>query len=218
MNLAKKAFHGVEMQYRADSHDHYVFTEVAAYTKNIPLKPTDTVMDVGGHIGSFTVLAAATAKAVHTFEPHPENFKLLSMNTKKLKNVTVNNLAVVGAGDRRTELSLFVQSTNTGGHSIQPHRGRGEIKVKAEAVDKLFKLIKPTYLKLDCETAEYDIVLSMPMPKSIRAIVAEIHFGKQQNLLNAERLDASLLEQGFRHIKAPNIRRGLWHTNAYYVR
>ena len=52
------------------------------------------VYDIGGNIGYHTVAFAHRAKHVYSFEPNLKNYKLLEMNTEKLKNVTLIKAAV----------------------------------------------------------------------------------------------------------------------------
>src|SRR6185503_6407505 len=46
------------------------------------IKPHMTVLDVGAHIGYYTLLAAKRVKQVYCFEPDPETFQLLSRNVR----------------------------------------------------------------------------------------------------------------------------------------
>lgn len=52
------------------------------------------VYDIGGNIGYHTVGFAHRAKHVYSFEPNLKNYKLLELNTKNLKNVTLIKAAV----------------------------------------------------------------------------------------------------------------------------
>jgi FkbM family methyltransferase len=56
-----------------------------------------TCLDVGAHVGIYSMLfseLAGKTGSVHSFEPTPWTFKILTGNTKSLQNVTLNNSAV----------------------------------------------------------------------------------------------------------------------------
>ena len=61
------------------------------------LKPGMTFLDVGAHVGYFTLLAAwlvGDTGRVHSFEPTPSTFDVLSLNTRSKANVFLNGEAV----------------------------------------------------------------------------------------------------------------------------
>jgi len=220
MELAKKLHHGIEMQYRPGTHDQYVFGEATGYLK-VPIREDDVVLDVGAHIGAFTALAVAEgASKIIAYEPHPESFTLLRVNLKKFKQVKMVRAAVLGTSDSRTTVEFFLQADNTSGHSIHHFRGRNTTSVPAISISQVFSEERITYMKLDCEGSEYDLLInSKPLPKSVRCVTMEIHFGKKAWKDAAKVLDARMLEQGFRHAHAPNLNnQSLWHTNATYQR
>src|SRR5690348_11173178 len=51
------------------------------------LRPGDNAVDLGAHVGEFTVRMAATGATVHAFEPLPDAFAQLVANTAALPNV-----------------------------------------------------------------------------------------------------------------------------------
>lgn len=81
------------------------------------LKPGMTFVDVGGHIGYYTLIAAQRVKHVITFEPNPTNFDLLK------KNIEINGYTNVTAvqklvGKVDGKASVFLDSENSGATSI----------------------------------------------------------------------------------------------------
>src|SRR5215510_7971826 len=60
------------------------------------LKPTDIALDIGSHVGYFTLLMAKRCKQVYAHEPNMENYVTLQSNIKlnKLYNVATLNVAV----------------------------------------------------------------------------------------------------------------------------
>ena len=84
------------------------------------LQPGDTFIDVGGHVGYFSLLAAAfvgTDGQVITFEPEPANFARLGRHVELngLANMELVNAAVADA-DGTAE--LWVNADNDGGHAL----------------------------------------------------------------------------------------------------
>jgi FkbM family methyltransferase len=71
------------------------------------LRPGDVIVDIGAHIGFFTLIGAAqvgTAGRVHAFEPVPANFTTLERNVRRngIQNVTLNRVAVTDRSGRVT--------------------------------------------------------------------------------------------------------------------
>src|SRR5581483_10157789 len=63
------------------------------------LKPGMTFVDVGTHVGQYTLVAAGIvgpSGAVHSFEPQPDTYDLLQHNIRRngLKNVRLNRCAL----------------------------------------------------------------------------------------------------------------------------
>ena len=64
------------------------------------IKQGDVIVDIGAHIGSFSIFAATKFRdtIVYAYEPAPENFKLLKENIKlnKLNNIVPYNQGIAG--------------------------------------------------------------------------------------------------------------------------
>lgn len=76
--------------------------------------------DIGANVGQYTLMAAPFVKEVHSFEPAPDVFRLLSWNVlhNRLSNVHLNQ-AAVSAGDG-TATIYESSAANTGASSLQP--------------------------------------------------------------------------------------------------
>jgi len=158
----------IKYKIRASSADNLVIWEVNLLRqydrKGFEIKETDTIVDIGAHIGIFSVWAAKFAKKgkVYSFEPFQENFQLLKHNIElnNIKNIETFNLAIA---KKEGKMNLFI-STNTGGHSIYNLPGHTkEIGIQTITLDKIIdqKNIKNIdFLKMDCEGAEYDILFN----------------------------------------------------------
>jgi FkbM family methyltransferase len=135
------------------------------------LRPGMIFFDVGAHVGYFTLLAShlvGETGQVHSFEPTPRTFRLLADNAKHHPNITVNNLAVYSHSD---ELILNdFGALNFAFNSFFPARvadGRAvpEVKHRIQTIslDEYVERtgVKPNMIKVDAESAEYQIIDGM---------------------------------------------------------
>lgn len=123
------------------------------------LKPGMKVLDIGAHIGYYTLLAAKAvgpAGHVFSFEPEPRNNALLRKNiaANGITNVTVFDIA---ASDAAGTHDFFLEKFNRGHHSF----GKGsstaaKTTVKTDTVDHALGSAIPTIdvMKIDIEGAE----------------------------------------------------------------
>jgi FkbM family methyltransferase len=123
-----------------------------------PYKPKrdDVVVDIGAHMGFFTVKIARQVKNVIAFEPDPLNFSFLTFNIKNndLTNVAAFDYALAGEegfmflkrGDYLRESRLTMSTT--------------EIRVKVKTLDDAMKDLgtHPTMVKIDAEGYEMEIL------------------------------------------------------------
>jgi FkbM family methyltransferase len=162
--------------------------------------PGETVIDIGAHIGAFTVYAATVCRAsrVFAFEPHPDNFRMLTRNVaaNNLTGVTAINEAVAGkSGSGRLQL----HASNSGGHRLTTVPGSDAISVKCVSLEEVlsrFGIERADYVKIDCEGAEYDILLNTPpeVMARIGRISMEYHRAHRRDV---EELTALLARSGF---------------------
>jgi FkbM family methyltransferase len=136
------------------------------------VKPGMTVFDVGGHFGYFTLLAShlvGPSGQVHTFEPTPGTFNVLSRNVANRTNVRVNQLAVYSHATTLTLTSYDqLPSFNTVGRGNvaeedQPVLKSTTFEVQSTSLDDYVASTgaKPDLIKLDAEGAEEQIFNGM---------------------------------------------------------
>jgi FkbM family methyltransferase len=123
-------------------------------------------VDIGAHVGYYTVLAAQLAGAagrVVAFEPTPRTRTELSFNTADLDNVTVVPLAAWDAPARLTLQDFGWRQSSF--NSVMAPRLRGKprcenIEVEAVAVDDWLAQhgIVPSFIKIDAESAEHRVL------------------------------------------------------------
>lgn len=166
----------IKFNFRAKTMDRTVLKEVwtrGSYSKKgFEIKETDTVVDIGGHIGAFAVYAANLANKgrVISFEPFIDNYNLLLSNLKLngIKNVNAENIAI---GKEDGSFRLYIRpeklkkgevAYNSGGHSFHLIKdSETYIDVPTMSFDSLvnkYDLNQIDFLKMDCEGAEFDIM------------------------------------------------------------
>lgn len=131
------------------------------------IQPGYTVVDIGANVGVFSIFAATRAPDVKvvSYEPHPQNFELLLKNIKlnDLKNIKAFPLAVVGSGEKR---KLFIGGSDRTHSLIEPtanSKPKSYIEVNCITLKEIIGLIsKCDLLKINCEGAEYEILLGTP--------------------------------------------------------
>ncbi|MBI2069227.1 MAG: FkbM family methyltransferase [Elusimicrobia bacterium] len=118
------------------------------------IKPAGVVLDIGAHVGYYTLLSADLAGPsgrVFAFEPEPKNAAFLKKHVQMnaCANVTVVEAAV---GDKNGT-AYFDYGTGTGtGHLAQ----NGKLAVPVLTLDTFCaeRSLTPTHLKIDVEGAE----------------------------------------------------------------
>jgi FkbM family methyltransferase len=180
-----KLRNGIFLKTRSASVDKNIIFEILidnVYTpKGFEINKKDTIVDVGAHIGVFSVYAAtlATQGKVFAIEPMANNYSLL------LANISLNNLqnvtAIKEALSANNEGKNLNVSTSTGGHSfIYSENTKEKTMVKTESMSTFIakhNIQHIDLLKLDCEGAEYEILFNTPSEtlNKIRKISMECH-------------------------------------------
>lgn len=154
------------------------------------IKPNDTIIDIGAHIGLFSVYASQYCSdgKIFSFEPIKENYELLDNNIKlnSLKNIKIFNFAVSGNSN---PIKLFINQDEAA-HSMLFESSKSII-VNSISLQKLFDENKIEFcdlLKLDCEGAEYEIIKNLPSEyfKKIDKIIMEYHMSNIHSKLFTE--------------------------------
>ncbi|MGY5148935.1 MAG: FkbM family methyltransferase [Candidatus Nitrosopumilus sp. bin_68KS] len=167
---------------------------------NFEIKSNDVVIDVGAHIGLFTLYASqyCTQGLVYSYEPVKENYELLVENTKlnDLKHVRTFNTAVSNSNQ---PITLFINNDESG-HSMFSQSSQS-VSVDSISLKKIFdvnKIEQCNFLKLDCEGAEYEILRNLPSIyfEKIDKMVIEYHMADSQPELLVE-LKRILTNQNF---------------------
>jgi FkbM family methyltransferase len=184
-----------------------------------------TIIDVGAHIGWFTLSAAAFVPdaTIFAYEPSPENFRLLADNIalNKLSNAHAFEMAVFSrSGDAEFATVDAFGGGSTGGTLLagqMPARSASSAvrRVKTTTLDEIFAtnaIDRCELLKMDCEGAEHDLLASASDRtfNAIARISVEVHDFDKYCM---QTLESMLVARGYR-VSAG----GAWGNILYAVR
>ncbi|NUQ25610.1 MAG: FkbM family methyltransferase [Saprospiraceae bacterium] len=173
--------------YRPHTYDRFMIEEVWLNDEyrldNCTVMSNAGIIDVGAHIGSFSVRASKLFpdNFIWAFEPAIDNFNLLKNNLKlnNCANVQVYQKAVT---DNKKKANLFINENHTGGHSLIPdfHDKKAIVEIDAISINTFVneKAVDSIgYLKIDCEGSEYQILdsLSPAVWNKIHYLGVEFH-------------------------------------------
>jgi len=198
---------GIVFLIRPFTHDRPVIDEIFVHKvynpKHFEIQEGDTVVDLGAHIGIFTVFAAKTAQTVYSYEPEPANFAMLKINIKLNHLDTKVKTFQSAVADKRGFFPLYICEGSARGIASLAHRKTKNILVKAVTLEDVFtenKLSHIDFLKVDVEGTELDIFNSTKESHltAIKKIAMECH-----SPLIEKRLTKLFRSVGFRVIRVP---------------
>jgi FkbM family methyltransferase len=168
-------------------------------------RPGDTVMDVGAHIGDFSLLAASFVRPglVYAIEPGQENAQLLLLNKllNDADNVCVEPLALERI-DGLVTLYHFEDEWDTWAHTTTKSLGFRQEQVRAETLRHFFArrhIARVDFAKFNCEGAEFPILIG-----SSGGVLRTIE--RMLVLYHADLVDGACLEELIRHVRASGFR------------
>ncbi len=171
--------------------DLYTFNEVLGHLDvycfklfTPMLNKEDIIIDLGAHIGFFSIALAPLVKTVFSIEADEENYRYLLENISK--NKISNIVSIPKAIAKQDGVSFLYKSKFTPArHSLIRHpflNGDGLIsetqKVPTLSLSSLFKKIDTCkLLKSDIKGEEYEIFLNCPIKilKKIKIFLIEYH-------------------------------------------
>lgn len=147
----------------------------------LPIEPV--IVDLGGHIGSFSVSMARMLKdkcKIYTYEPDKENYEILARNIalNKIHSIYPKNIAIsdyVGKG------YLEKEKMNTDAYYLDLSKKKNTNCVVNTLPQALrpYKIKKIDLLKMDIEGGEYKIFLNKQsfdyIQKTVHYIFMEYH-------------------------------------------
>src|ERR687895_28010 len=132
-------------------------------------KEGDVVIDIGAHIGRYTIIGAkrvGTKGKVVAIEANPSNFEMLNRNIKlnQLTNIISLNNAVYS---KETKIKLYLPGEELGHtiyNTVMSDRAKNEdkfVEVSANTLDYFLQLKEITdvnWIKIDVEGAEFEVL------------------------------------------------------------
>lgn len=174
-------------QLRPGTIDRRIFRTVVVdneYRLPPRLAAEDVLLDIGAHTGSFALAALRRgAGRVVCCEPDADNFRLLEANLRPhADRVRLHHAAVWRTGADPAGLALHnpLDARNTG--ACQLTREAGAAAVATVALDELIDQLtadgrRLRLLKLDCEGAEWPLLLTCRRLDRVEALCGEYHLG-----------------------------------------
>lgn len=164
------------------------------------------ILDIGAHIGCFSVYSSFLNPdvGIFAFEPELSNFALLKEHLKNngAKNVKAKNLAV-WSGDGAGKLFISEDSHN---HSLVKNGGVGEINVNFISLQRaLFTFNKCDLVKMDCEGAEFEIFRNTPLDVLKKVSVFYIEYHLYDDGFDKNELVSILQRAGFKTRMTPSF-------------
>ncbi len=174
-----------KMKMRVNTYDRLAVHEVWEVEEykddNFIINPADVIIDIGAHIGSFSVWAARQAPngRVYAFEPNDENFFFLEEN-KKLNDLTNLSTYKFAVAEKEGEASFFNSDHLSMSHSFFETGVENSMTVRTMSLAGILqanKIDHVDYLKIDAEGAEYLILLNTPpeVLNKVDKILLEYH-------------------------------------------
>ena len=189
-NLTKKSHvifetkSGIKLKIRTRTTDLMALTNVWLTREYLDddfnIEADDVVLDIGGHIGLFALLASQFCKKgkIFCFEPVKENYNILLENLElnAVKNIVPFNLAVY---DDSKKVKMYLNDDDAG-HSVMLPSSKS-IQTDSISLKKIFddnKIEQCDFAKIDCEGSEYGIIDALPPEylKRINKMAIEYHF------------------------------------------
>lgn len=208
---------GITLAVRPHSFDAYIVGEVFRRRIYAPLALPEhaVIVDVGAHIGTFSIWAAGQNPTCRVLacEPFAETYALLQENCRMNGmegRVTTVQCAVTDQDGG--QVSLKLDPTNTGGHSVYAPFHSAGVPVPSVTLSRLLQehaLSRVDLLKIDAEGAEFPILFSTPheILERISRITLEFHDRFYEHY-RAEDLQAHLEVHGYRVRLVPSFLRG----------
>lgn len=176
--------------------------KIASYSKNLKV---DCLIDVGCHKGEFltSFLKIKKIKKFYCFEPQKDIFKKVKKNFKKKKNIKFYNFAL---GKIDVKKKIYLHNLTSTSSLSQLNNDSFYLKfknfltrmnlekqksnyIKQKNFDKIFqnKSLKNTFLKIDVEGHEYQVLLGAKKKiKEIPYILIEQQISNQYKNKSSE--------------------------------
>jgi FkbM family methyltransferase len=200
-----KAKNNLSLKFKEKNED--VFNEVIrdnCYLLSLDQVLGKVVYDIGANRGMFSAFCAELgARKVLAFEPVVSTFSMLKENVGDYLNVLTFHNAVSDVSDQ--EVKIFMkEGCDDGRNNLYEETDLFDI-VKTVTLDDMVKQHPPDggILKLDCEGAEYEILLhsSNETLSQINTVCLELHADRNPKYQGFALVEDRLLDLGFNMIQ-----------------
>jgi FkbM family methyltransferase len=150
--------------------------------KYLRVEKGDIFIDIGAHIGKYSIPLSKIASRIVAVEPDPDNYECLKRNveTNRIRNITTVNML---AWKEDTTVKFYLTDKKGGGTTkeglpLRTYVGR-YLELQAETMDNMLKSLgisEVDWIKIDVEGAEYEVLkgLRETLSKCKPHIIAEI--------------------------------------------
>lgn len=138
----------------------------------------DVIIDLGTHVGSFSLLAYDRgSRNIHTFEVSESNYNVAVQNLQRY-GINLYNTAVWRSDDNRKTINFEknIVDWNTGMGRVRDGDWKDTVEVSCTKFDDVMhKFDRVRFLKMDIEGSEYPILYTSKQLHKIEEIVGEFH-------------------------------------------
>jgi FkbM family methyltransferase len=177
------------------------------------LKPGMTFIDVGAQYGYYTILCSwivGKGGQVHSFEPTPSTFQVLSSNAENRPNIHLNNIAL---GDQPGTVSLYEYGPRFAGlNSLsrwekfhQEAAALGDVNISEVTSTSLDIYVRENkldvgFVKIDAKGSEARILTGMDetIDRSRPVIALEVGDKEIEGVMSSRDLVMKLCDKGYR--------------------
>ena len=145
---------------------------------------SEIFIDIGAHIGFYSILSSHRFEQLYSFEPNERNFKVLKKNIdkNKLKNIKISNFGLgeeeeVLIGNSNTKGELF----QTSGFAINKDNKKGESVLLKKGDDVLQFKNKTLTIKIDVEGFEFFVLKGLKNNLINNSCVLQIEIWEKNN-------------------------------------
>lgn len=178
------------------------------------------VIDIGAHMGMFSILAAYLgAKNIISIEPSKKSYETLveNVNFANFKNITPIKKIVSNVSNQVRNLALGTDSGHNSLYKDYKNYEAVETITLSELVAQLGS--DDIVLKIDCEGAEYDILLNAEpdLFKNVKGLHIEIHADLHPEHKGFEIIEEKIYSFGFKKIRDDQIFQYWWDKDGNVV-
>ena len=183
-----------------ESFDHDIFFPG---TPEYHPKADHIIIDIGAHIGCFSLLAASKVPAgkVYSFEPAQDTYQLLKKNIQSndFSNISSFQLAVAANNGAATLYHDIV--TGNWGHSIVKRLSGDTEQVDCITLEDFINrenLSHIDFIKFNCEGSEFGIIMNTPYEvlQKVKCMLILYH-GYLEDSITKEQMANYLIKAGF---------------------